>query len=47
MAITWGDSFQSGSATLPTTISGKTLMVGLIYDSVDSKWTCEATGSRA
>ena len=48
MAITWGDSFQSGSATLPTTtILGKTLMVGLIYDSVDGNWTCEATGSRA
>lgn len=47
-AITWGTSFQSGSATLPTTtVLGKTLMVGLIYDSVDSKWTCEATGSRA
>lgn len=46
-AITWGASFQSGSATLPTTtVLGKTLMVGLIYDSVDSKWTCEATGSR-
>lgn len=46
-AITWGTSFQSGSATLPTTtVLGKTLMVGLIYDSVDSKWTCEATGSR-
>ena len=47
-AITWGDSFQSGSVALPTTtVLGKTLMVGLIYDSVDSKWTCEATGSRA
>lgn len=47
-AITWGPSFQSGSATLPgTTVAGKTLMVGLIHDSVDSKWTCEATGSRA
>lgn len=46
--ITWGTSFQSGSATLPTTtVLGKTLMVGLIYDSVDSKWTCEASGSRA
>lgn len=46
-AITWGTSFQSGSATLPTTtVLSKTLMVGLIYDSVDSKWTCEATGSR-
>ena len=43
-----GASFQSGSATLPTTtVAGKTLLVGLKYDSVDSKWTCEAAGSRA
>lgn len=47
-AITWGASFQSGSATLPTTtVLGKTLLVGFMYDSVDSKWTCEAVGSRA
>ena len=47
-AITWGESFQSGSATLPTTtVVGKTLLVGLKYDSVDNKWTCEAVGSRA
>jgi hypothetical protein len=47
-AITWGDSFQDGIAILPlTTTLSKKLMVGLIYDSVDSKWTCEATGSRA
>ena len=47
-AITWGASYQSGSATLPTTTTlSKTLLVGLIYDSVDSKWTCEATGSRS
>jgi hypothetical protein len=45
--ITWGTSFQSGVATLPTTtVATKTLLVGLIYDSVDSKWTCEAAGSR-
>ncbi|MDA3815064.1 MAG: right-handed parallel beta-helix repeat-containing protein [Patescibacteria group bacterium] len=47
-AITWGTDFQDGSVALPTTtVAGKTLMIGLIYDSVDSKWTCEATGSRA
>jgi hypothetical protein len=46
--IAWGASFQDGSVALPTTtIAGKTLLVGLIYDSVDSKWTCEASGSRA
>lgn len=47
-AINWGDSFQSGSITLPTTtVAGKTLLVGFIYDSVDGKWTCETSGSRA
>jgi len=47
-AITWGASFQAGSEALPTTtVLGKTLMVGFFYDSVDSKWTCEATKSRA
>lgn len=47
-AITWGASFQDGTVALPlTTTISKTLMVGLIYDSVDAKWTCEATGSRA
>jgi hypothetical protein len=46
--IAWGTSFEDGTATLPTTtVLGKTLLVGLIYDSVDSKWACEATGSRA
>ena len=46
-AITWGASFASGSATLPTTTTtGKTLLVGFIYDSVDSLWYCEAVGSR-
>lgn len=47
-AITWGASFQDGSVALPTTtVLGKVLNVGLIYDSVDAKWTCEASGSRA
>lgn len=47
-AIAWGASFQDGVAALPlTTVAGKKLKVGLMYDSVDSKWTCEATGSRA
>jgi hypothetical protein len=46
-AITWGTSFQDGSVALPTTtVLSKTLMVGLIYDGVDEKWTCEASGSR-
>lgn len=47
-AITWGASFESGSVSLPsTTVAGKTLMVRLMYDSVDAKWACEASGSRA
>lgn len=47
-AIAWGASFQDGVAALPTTtVAGKTLLVGLVYDIVDNKWTCEATGSRA
>ena len=46
--ITWGASFQSGAVTLPTTtVLSKVLLVGLIYDSVDSKWTCDASESRA
>ena len=46
-SITWGADFQNGSVELPTeTTASKTLMVGVIYDSVDSKWTCEASGSR-
>ena len=46
--IAWGASYQNGSEVLPTTtVSGKTLLVGLIWDSVDSKWTIEARGVRA
>ena len=45
--ITWGADFQDGSVELPTeTTASKTLMVGVIWDDVDSKWTCEASGSR-
>jgi hypothetical protein len=47
-AISWGSSFEAGTVALPTTtVAGKTLLVGLVYDSVDAKWACEATGSRA
>jgi hypothetical protein len=47
-AISWGASFEAGCAALPTTtVLGKTLLVGLVYDAVDVKWACEATGSRA
>lgn len=43
-AITWGASFaSSGVATLlATTVVSQTHLVGLIYDSADSKWVCMA-----
>jgi len=47
-AITWGASFASGSATLPTTtVTSKWLYVGLEYSASRSKWMCLATGSEA
>ena len=43
-AITWGDSFQAMGVALPTTTTaGKVLIVGFVYDSVDSKWGCVAS----
>lgn len=43
-AITWGASFASRGATLPTTtVLGKYLYVGLIYNSTASVWDCVAT----
>ena len=47
-AIAWGSDFEAGGVALPTTsVAGKTLLVGFIYDSVDNKWACEASSSRA
>jgi hypothetical protein len=47
-AIVWGTGFQNGAATLPaTTVAGKTLLIGLFWDAVDNKWTCDSAGSRA
>lgn len=44
--ITWGASFENGSVALPTTTSGTLrLDVGLIWNSVTSKWRCMASGS--
>jgi hypothetical protein len=48
-ALTWGTLYQSsGVAALPaTTVSGKTIRAGFIYDGTASKWTCvavDATG---
>ena len=45
-AITWGASFASGPATLPTTtILSKWLYTKLRWSSSRSKWICMATGS--
>lgn len=42
-AITWGDSFVSRGATLPTTtVLGKYLYVGFLYNSTASVWDCVA-----
>jgi hypothetical protein len=43
-AITWGATFASGAASLPTTTVVSTLLkVGFIWNAVISKWECEAT----
>ena len=43
-AITWGASFEAKGVTLPTTtVLSKVLTVGLIYDTVTSKWGCVAS----
>lgn len=40
-AITWGTSFENGTATLPTTTVGTNrLDVYLVWNSVTSKWRC-------
>lgn len=45
-AITWGASFASGPATLPTTtILSKWLYVGFEWSASRSKWICMAAGS--
>lgn len=47
-AITWGASFASRAATLPTTtVLGKVLTVMFEWDSVTSKWCCMASQSEA
>jgi len=43
-AITWGDSFESSTVTLPTTtVTTARLDVGLVWNSVTSKWRCVAS----
>ena len=47
-AITWGDSFEAKGVALPTTtVLGKVLTVGFIYDTVTSKWGCVASAQEA
>jgi hypothetical protein len=41
--ISWGSSFESSTATLPTTtVSTATLLVGFVWNSATSKWRCVA-----
>jgi hypothetical protein len=43
-AITWGASFESSTATLPTTtVTTATLDVGFRWNAATSKWRCVAT----
>lgn len=42
-AITWGSSFENGAVNLPTSISART-DIGLIWNSVSSKWRAMASG---
>lgn len=47
-AITWGASFASRGATLPTTtVLGKYTYVGLIYNSTAAVWDCVAVAEEA
>lgn len=44
-AIAWGASYASRGAALPTTtVAGKLLTVGFLYNSVTSLWGCVAVG---
>jgi hypothetical protein len=43
-AITWGTSFESSTVPLPTTTAGTArLDVGLVWNTVTSKWRCVAS----
>jgi hypothetical protein len=47
-AITWGASFEARGVALPTTtVASKVLTVGLMYDTVSSKWGCIASAQEA
>ena len=46
--ITWGSSFASRGATLPTTtVAGKYLYVGFLWNAVASTWDCVAVANEA
>jgi len=43
-AITWGTSFESSTATLPTTtVTTNRLDIGFVWNAATSKWRCVAT----
>lgn len=43
IALTWGSSFESSTATLPTTtVSTNRLDVGFVWNTATSKWRCVA-----
>lgn len=43
-SITWGASFEAKGVDLPViTVASKVITVGLIYDTVTSKWGCVAS----
>jgi hypothetical protein len=47
-AITWGASFIPLGVALPTTtVAGKVLTVGFMYDTVSAKWGCLAAAQEA
>lgn len=44
IAITWGSSFESSTATLPTTtVTTNRLDVGFVWNAATSKWRCVAS----
>jgi hypothetical protein len=44
IAITWGASFESSTATLPTTtVSTTRLDIGFVWNAATSKWRCVAS----
>jgi hypothetical protein len=47
-SITWGASFASRGATLPsTTVAGKVTNLGFLYNTVTSTWDCVAVAQEA